>query len=95
MYTPIGLRGIRRRGLGQVETSTTVLNYPGMPDLNPMIETPLTASQLASLSAANAAFFNQPADGTVTSWLSANSGLVAIGAGVVLLLVVLTGGRRR
>lgn len=96
MYGRRGLGGLKRLGLGQADTtSTTVLNYPGMPiDQNAMIATPLTANQLAALSAANAAFFNQPVSGTAASWWSQNSGIVTVTAGALILLTVLRGGRR-
>jgi hypothetical protein len=51
-----------RTGMGQTPdvTSTTTLNYPGMPggdQTNQMIATPLSAQQLATLSMQNAQYF--------------------------------------
>jgi hypothetical protein len=99
------LRGVRR-GFGQLpssgeptDTSVTTLNYPGMPiDLGSMIATPLTPSQIAALSVANAQYFGSqqglgpfaPQPGTAgtisaTQWINQNAVTVMIGAAIFLI----------
>lgn len=90
-------------GLGQTPDVTSTITYlpegtpapEGQPGFNQMIATPLTAQQLATLSAQNAAFFGSqaglgPNPPTITQWLP----LIA-GGFAVLVLLTSGGGRRR
>lgn len=78
------------RGMGRYRLGMGQGECPGGPGCNnPMLAAPLDPAQIAALSEANAAYFNQPtASGQpFTTWINQNAALVALAAGAVVLLM--------
>lgn len=98
-----GLQGLGD-GLGD-DPSTTVLNYPGMPDTtginNPIPPGGLAPGAIAAYSVGNAAFFNAPPSvsmppvpGSLTAWINANPSAMWWGVGIIAVLAFASEARR-